>query len=370
MTTKELMKTFTHPMGIHQDHQVRQSAIENIFYQLYESAGLPYPKVYGFKSPHALQLAINYQGSARSKVTTDKTFCEQYPNFVREVARQPAIVGDLNTFFWEYIYTKIIKSFPPELKKVVTSVKGFTPYTNFCDNLNAEVEEVLKRDLSKKNLTFYPTANHPNFRDIGWISLYAKYMDWLDAKSRALFVLFMGLVKNGLMYAYYFNDTVLWCPLPEVLELDDFKQLHAAEGPAVKWEDGFGMYFWRGVKVKKRLIEFPESINRLDFLNEQDPDIRHCMREKLGPIRLASLFELLEVDSDLDENGNRNILYRTTHRDDLTGKPYYFARLYHLGHFDKKCFVEVSESSKNVWQAMSQVFPEGQKKSSEKGIKV
>lgn len=368
MTSQELMKIFTYPYGIQQDYRTRQLAIENIMYQLYEEAGLPYPKVYGFKSPQALQLAINYLQQPL-KLYTNSNFYDDYPAFGRAVEGLRETQSQLNSFFWKFIMDRIIKEIPSELKLPEISLKRFLPFTNFCDTIDNHVQDALVKSINSKNLTVFPVARHPHFRDVAWTNLYAQHLDKLPSKAKELFTLFYDLIKNGLMYAYQFQDMVLWCPLPTILHINDLKQLHSENGPAIKWEDGFSIYLWKGIRVKKRLIEFPESISRLDILSEEDLEVRQCIREKLGPKRFASLFDLIEIDADLDSNGHRNVLYRTTHMDDLTGKPYFFAKLNDNTGIHEQ-FVEVPASTHNVWQAMAYVFGERGENTSSGGVTV
>lgn len=59
-----------------------------------------------------------------------------------------------------------------------------------------------------------------------------------------------------------FRDFVLFSPRPVELHLErtgeqawNRDRPHRADGPAVCWSDGFGLYFWHGVQVSRREIE-------------------------------------------------------------------------------------------------------------------
>jgi len=42
---------------------------------------------------------------------------------------------------------------------------------------------------------------------------------------------------------------------PDVLEVDDHGRLHSMTGPAIRWRDGYAMWYWHGTHVPQRLIE-------------------------------------------------------------------------------------------------------------------
>lgn len=369
MTRQELIQAFTYPLGIHQEYYARQAAIENIFYQLYEIAGVQYPKVYSFKSPYALQLALNHLLKGGGDVSKNAEFYTQYPNFIRDarLIRRPA--KPCNRFFWEFIHGELVKALFNGKKKQDDLSSNMSKYTNFCDELNLQLKAGLQQLMPGKGLKVYEFAYHPHFRDVGWVARYSKQYKRLESTTRLLFALYSDIIRNGLMYAYHLENMVLWCPLPVSLHLNELNQLHAGDEPAVKWEDDYSLYLWNGIKVRKRLIEFPESINRLDVLAEDNPEVRRCILGKLGAEKFASFFDLLEVDSDVDGSGYRQCLFRTSHKDDLSGKPYYFARLKE-GANEREYFGEVPSSIQNVWEAMAYIFGDTSGKATTKGVEV
>lgn len=106
------------------------------------------------------------------------------------------------------------------------------------------------------------------------------------------------------------RDFVMVCDRPVELHVETAAgshRLHNSSGPAIRWADGWALYFWHGTQVPAELIETewgPEQI-----LAEPNPEIRRCAIERLGWDRFASAAELTEVDRAVDP-GNPGQLLR------------------------------------------------------------
>ncbi|WP_280233724.1 DUF6745 domain-containing protein [Nocardia cyriacigeorgica] len=100
---------------------------------------------------------------------------------------------------------------------------------------------------------------------------------------------------------------------PETLrteEVDDLGQvrLHCADGPAVRYADGWELYFWHGTRVPSWVITDPtaEAIDR-----ETNIEVRRCAIERLGwPAYLEeSGMALLTTAPDPGNHGFELMLY-------------------------------------------------------------
>jgi hypothetical protein len=60
---------------------------------------------------------------------------------------------------------------------------------------------------------------------------------------------------------------------PAALARDDGGRLHAADGPAISWRDGYGLHFWHGVHLPAWIIEQPERITLAAIDAEPDDEI-------------------------------------------------------------------------------------------------
>ena len=75
---------------------------------------------------------------------------------------------------------------------------------------------------------------------------------------------------------------------PQELHVDMNGRLHCANGPAVRYPDGWSAYAWKGVLVPKWIIERRELVGVRTIANAQDPQIRRCMIDIMTPERFIA----------------------------------------------------------------------------------
>ncbi|KAB2849168.1 MAG: hypothetical protein F9K44_08770 [Hyphomicrobiaceae bacterium] len=78
-------------------------------------------------------------------------------------------------------------------------------------------------------------------------------------------------------------------------------KLHAASGPAIRYADGWERYFWKGVRVRRRLVEQPQGITLRRIDAEPDPVTRHCMIDIMTPEKFIASGAATKVA--IDETG-------------------------------------------------------------------
>lgn len=140
-----------------------------------------------------------------------------------------------------------------------------------------------------------------------------RYVDWL---------------KSGVWYSLYFENAVFLCGAPDHVGRDERGRLHSSEGPAMRWDDGWSIYAWHGVRVPAKYIDTPDSLGREDLLAEKNAERRRAMMEIVGSDRFSSLFDLEEVSRqrrhpELEED----VLLRTRTTDAVTGEHIQFVRV-------------------------------------------
>lgn len=94
------------------------------------------------------------------------------------------------------------------------------------------------------------------------------------------------------------DDVALLSERPAFLRRDADGRLHAEEGPAVAWPDGFAVHAWHGVRVPVEVIERPETLDPLDVVVEPNVEIRRVMIELLGYERLIRGLRLEPIAED------------------------------------------------------------------------
>lgn len=91
---------------------------------------------------------------------------------------------------------------------------------------------------------------------------------------------------------------------PRELHLDGGR-LHRADGPALRWADGFELYFLSGVHVDRDVILHPDRISVTDICAEPDIERRRIMIDRLG----ADLF-VDRTGAEERHSDGRGVLWR------------------------------------------------------------
>lgn len=73
----------------------------------------------------------------------------------------------------------------------------------------------------------------------------------------------------------------------DVLQIDPMGRLHGAEGPALRYPDGWRHFAWKGVAVPEWLIERRQEILLSHMEREPDGVLRHCMVDIFTPERFV-----------------------------------------------------------------------------------
>jgi hypothetical protein len=85
---------------------------------------------------------------------------------------------------------------------------------------------------------------------------------------------------------------------PELLSTDVRARLHSAEGPALRYRDGWSAYAWKGVELPGWMIEHPERITPARIADTFDPVRRNCMIEIMTPERFIETGTVTRVAKD------------------------------------------------------------------------
>ena len=75
------------------------------------------------------------------------------------------------------------------------------------------------------------------------------------------------------------------------MEKPDSHRLHCADGPAIAFEDGWGVYAIHGVRIpfkQRHIVERPETITVEEIETEQNAEIRRVLIDRYGPARYVA----------------------------------------------------------------------------------
>jgi hypothetical protein len=84
------------------------------------------------------------------------------------------------------------------------------------------------------------------------------------------------------------HEHVCWlAERPTALQTDARSRLHCPTGPALRYQDGWRAYVWKGVQVPAWMIEHPQRITPAKIGETFEPLRRNCMIEIMTPERFV-----------------------------------------------------------------------------------
>jgi hypothetical protein len=99
-------------------------------------------------------------------------------------------------------------------------------------------------------------------------------------------------------WCWFYPDIAIVSDRPAFVRLDASGRLHAEDGPAVAYRDGFSIHALHGIRVNRRLIERPSQIDAADVDNEPNIEVRRTLIEKIGRRRYLLLGGAVVVARD------------------------------------------------------------------------
>jgi hypothetical protein len=89
---------------------------------------------------------------------------------------------------------------------------------------------------------------------------------------------------------------------PEILKRDDEGRLHCENGPAIKYRDGWALYYWHGVSIPAEWLEgkLPTPKKCLTWKNVEQ---RRAACEIVGWIKILSELDAKVINEDVPEIG-------------------------------------------------------------------
>lgn len=118
--------------------------------------------------------------------------------------------------------------------------------------------------------------------------------------------------KRAVPVFFPFPGIVVCCESPRTLETDDRGRLHRADGAALMYRDGWGIWAWRGARVPRMIVEHPEKLSAQRVEAEINVEVRRVMIERMGWERYIREAGLKPVQSDD---------WGTLYRKELSGDP-------------------------------------------------
>jgi len=165
------------------------------------------------------------------------------------------------------------------------------------DSPIAAVDFISKLDPSKKKNDIFSEMMYGSM-DISWLSYYKYFNEVVNLNLEEI----TGLIELSEHVGWYnaFEDVVVFQHRPEYIKFDDNKRLHAENGPAIRYRDGFSIYSWHGISVPSEWIENKESLTAETALTWSNIEQRRCAAEIIGWNKIIEKLDCKVIDEDGD----------------------------------------------------------------------
>lgn len=146
--------------------------------------------------------------------------------------------------------------------------------------------------------------------DAGWLASYDAFRRFGLVDQTAPLAGLIALAKSAGWALPH--ERVCWVSeRHHALHRDDRGRLHAADGPALAYSDGFAIHAWHGVRVPARIIETPDTITSEEITAEPNAEVRRVMLERFGADRY-----IRELGAERVQGDDYGSLYRVERVDD------------------------------------------------------
>jgi hypothetical protein len=134
--------------------------------------------------------------------------------------------------------------------------------------------------------------------ELSWLATYDYFRNVLALREETEGLL--GLLQLAAAAGWWQpHERTCWlAERPELLHGDERDRLHDAEGPALRFRDGFAVWAWKGVEIPRWLIERPEHITLALIDAESNVQVRRCMIEIMTPERYVAKGGAVRVAED------------------------------------------------------------------------
>jgi hypothetical protein len=105
---------------------------------------------------------------------------------------------------------------------------------------------------------------------------------------------------------------------PERMSFDAARRLHAIDGPALRYRDGYSLYAWKGQRIPAEYIEQRATRSAADVLNEQNAEMRRILMEIYvdvhGPRAMLAAMDAKLIAEDTEHGRPRRLYDIRGHR--------------------------------------------------------
>jgi len=210
---------------------------------LYRKAGLETPKLIIVESPLSAQIAANM-----AKALIENSTHQVWDQVGEQVQNQ----------VWNQVQNQVRKQVGEQVWKQVGEQVWKQVGEQVWKQVQNQVQNQVREQARKSTLMYFPFAWYVNISDYGWCSQldYFFRIGVLNYEDHPDFARFVSLLDSGVYDMIQLNDLCIVVKLPEFVKRHAVSgKLHCVDGPAVRFGDGYELFFLQGICIDQALFE-------------------------------------------------------------------------------------------------------------------
>jgi hypothetical protein len=124
--------------------------------------------------------------------------------------------------------------------------------------------------------------------ELSWLGPFDYFRDLFGLREQTEPLRGLWQIAAGLGWLQPHRHTCWLAERPQSLHGDARDRLHHAEGPALRFVDGWQVWAWKGVEVPRWVIEHKDNITLASIDGESNVQVRRCMIEIMTPERYVA----------------------------------------------------------------------------------
>jgi len=162
-------------------------------------------------------------------------------------------VGDqVGNQVWNQVRDQVGNQVGDKVRKQVWNQVWAQVGSQVWDQVGWRVWNQVRDQVRDQKMTFEQSACIGYGYDADWLAFYQVFTE-LGIVKNDLLAKYDEFVSSGVWDTVMFQGVAIGCRRPEVVRRDDENQLHNDQKPAIRWRDGFELYYLDGVHLEKEL---------------------------------------------------------------------------------------------------------------------
>lgn len=170
-------------------------------------------------------------------------------------------------------------------------------------NLESNLESNLWSNLWSNQLEYFAIGGSSWWHS--WLWHYDFILQELMPEKKKDFKLYTEFLKHSQEYhmVWLFPEICFISDFPKHILLNENKQLHSFDKPALHYRDGYSLFYSNGIQMKKEYIT--EEVTPDMYLKEENADMKAEMIKKVGLEKMLTALNPVKIDSMKTELGGK-----------------------------------------------------------------